>query len=260
MNFGKHGRTLLLGALLASTSTLVFSGMLGGVATADSGTIKVGGFPADNSGNGNDPHIDTACVGIRMFGIDLSKPVTAVFETQAPTKSLAPLVVTVQPPVTSVVPVDVTNWLTALPASPQGYHVKVDIDGKKKTFWVSDLSTGCPKPVVVDKCAANAQFLAGAVPATGTSITAGGVTSVMYRGATPLNESTVVFTVDGTPVAPVYFDKATDGSNNENIIYVTPTNFAGGSHTASVNVTDTSGACAKTSWTFTSLAPGSTAT
>src|SRR4051812_23837979 len=68
MNFGKHGRAVLLGGLLVSTSTLVFGGLLGGIATAAPGTIKVGGIPAEQGGNGNDPHVDTACIGIREFG------------------------------------------------------------------------------------------------------------------------------------------------------------------------------------------------
>src|SRR5438270_11165128 len=95
MNFGKHGRTILMSALLAASSSVVFSGIMPGVASASAGTIKVGGFPADNSGNANDPHISTACVGVRTFDMDVSKPVTATFALEAPTKgTLAPLVVT----------------------------------------------------------------------------------------------------------------------------------------------------------------------
>jgi hypothetical protein len=261
MNFGKHGRTLLLGALLASTSTLVFSGMLGGVATADSGTIKVGGFPSDNSGKGNDPHISTACVGVRMFGLDLSKPITATFNTQSPTKGLPTLVVTVQPPVTSVLPVDVTAWLGQLPPSKQGYHVTVDVAGKKKTFWVDSLSTGCPKatppvvPLVTPACTSPGELLGAQLPDTTTVIAAGDGVGVHYQGSNPLSEATVVFTVDGKPAAPLYF-QTTAGSTAEDIWYVTPTNFAGGSHTASVKVTDSAGTCATEGFTFSSLAPG----
>src|SRR5437660_12314019 len=111
MNFGKHGRTVLMSALLAATSTVVFGGLVPGVASASPGTIKVGGFPADNSGNANDPHVDTSCVGIRTFDMDLSKPVTATFSLQAPTKAtLAPLVVTAVAP-GGVLPVNVASWL-----------------------------------------------------------------------------------------------------------------------------------------------------
>src|SRR5439155_455072 len=85
MNFGKHGRVLLMGALLAATSTLVFGGLLTTVASADSGTIKIGDYPTDNSGNANDPHLAGACVGIRLFGFDTSKPATATFSTTSPT-------------------------------------------------------------------------------------------------------------------------------------------------------------------------------
>src|SRR3954466_3838917 len=82
MNFGKHGRAVLLGGLLVSTSTLVFGGLLGGIATAAPGTIKVGGIPAEQGGNGNDPHVNTACIGIREFGFVPGVPTTATFSTQ----------------------------------------------------------------------------------------------------------------------------------------------------------------------------------
>src|SRR4051812_46917251 len=147
MNFGKHGRAILMSALLAATSTVVFAGMVPGVASAAAGTIKVGAFPADNNGNGNDPHFNTSCVGIRLFDMDISKPLTATFSLQAPTKGSPAQWPTSATADAGVIAVDVAKWLTAAaPASKQGYHVNVNVDGKQKTFWVDSLGTGCPKP------------------------------------------------------------------------------------------------------------------
>src|SRR5204863_8963323 len=117
-------------ALLASTSTLVFGGLLGGVATADVGTIKVGGYPVDNSGNGNDPHVDTACVGIRMYDFAAGAPVTAVFSTQAPTRIGSTLNVTGT--AATINSYDLKPWLSSLgtPAK-QGFHISVTVNGKQ---------------------------------------------------------------------------------------------------------------------------------
>src|SRR5687767_8645100 len=70
MNFGKHGRRNLLGALVASSSVVVLGGMVpaAGAATANPKTIKVGDFPADITSTANDPHLASACLGIRLYG------------------------------------------------------------------------------------------------------------------------------------------------------------------------------------------------
>lgn len=379
MNFGKHGRTVLLAALVASTSTLVFGSIIPGVATADSGTIKVGDLAA--AGKGNDPHIDGACIGVRLFGLDTTDEAVATFSTQSPTKPSAPITITGG--TGSVVAYDLQSWLSGMsaPDKKQGYHLQVSLDGKQKTFWVHDASKGCaskaaipappkgtkgakspsssgvcseseflkvispaPSAVVVPgstvgvsfndesvlnlaalkvsydgaevtpvlnpptggksvtisyqvpevattgvhtvsiyaedsdhvgdcgtavwsftvqapatppppPCSTPGELLRASV--TSTAIAAGDGVSVQYIGTNPLDEGSVAFTVDGQLVSDLYFEHPTVGSTAENIWYITPTNFPGGSHTASVKVMDSTGNCATQNFSFTSNDPGS---
>src|SRR4051812_6480752 len=118
MNFGRHGRTVLLGALLASSTTVVFGGMVPGVAgappnkAANPNTIKVGSYPRDNSGNGNDPHVDNACVGVHLFGFDADGVVNASFTAEAPTKGAKSLAVSGT--ASEVMSYDIKAWLATL--------------------------------------------------------------------------------------------------------------------------------------------------
>jgi hypothetical protein len=257
VNFGKHGRTILMSALLAATSTVVFSGLVPGVASASPGTIKVGGYPADNSGNANDPHIDTACVGVRTFGMDPTKPVTATFSLQAPTKAnLAPLTVTTTP-AEGVFPVDVTNWLSAIPANKQGYHVNVDVDGKQKTFWVSDLSTGCPKKT----CTVNGQPFGASLPSDPLTapIEAGsGVGVAFTTPQTPAQVNALAVKIDGTTVTGQFWSGTDANGNATDLYYILPAGFPAGSHTMTLQVGNQPPDCTTKTINFTSVALGGT--
>ena len=252
MNFGKHGRAVLLGGLLVSTSALVFGGLLGGVATADPGTIKVGGYPADRTGNGNDPHIDTACVGLRTYGFPTG-PITAVFSTQSPTKGDSSYTVTADN--ATVIALDLQNWLTGLgaPASQQGFHVKIDVNGKQKTFWIADPSKGCPKPAppvtpggVPAKCTANGQYLGDSLTADMATLPPGSGIGVLYTGTEALDSSKVQFKLDATVVGPVYLVPQADGTTQ--IWYMTDGAITEGTHSVTVTVTLSNGSCATKNW------------
>jgi hypothetical protein len=253
MNFGKHGRTILMSALLAATSTVVFAGTVPGVASAAAGTIKVGGFPADNSGNANDPHIGTSCVGIRTFDMDTSKPLVATFTLQSPTKgTVAPLVVSATVDA-GVMAVDVANWLAKVPASKQGYHLNVNVDGKQKTFWVDDLSTGCPKPA--PKCTAPTDVLGAVEPPATTTIYAGDFVGMDVLGSHTAADLNPQFTVDTTAVGAGQVFTNADGTVAA-VAYQLPASFAAGTHTITLQVGDPATTC-PTTWTFTSAVRGS---
>jgi hypothetical protein len=251
MNFGKHGRAVLLGGLLVSTSTLVFGGLLGGIATAAPGTIKVGGIPAEQGGNGNDPHVNTACIGIREFGFVPGVQTTATFTTVAPTRAGSSLTVTADS--ATLVSYDLKTWLGSLGTAPkQGYHVSIDVNGKKKVFWIADPTKGCSSPV--DPCVANANLFGDSLTAGLATLEPGSGIGILYKGTETIDASQVEFKLDGVVTGPVYPARNTDGTTN--IWYITDNAVAGGGHTASVKLSLPNGVCAQQTWSFTVLASG----
>ena len=130
---GNTGRVLaVFGAMAISTV-----GILGGTAFADRGNVKTGDLGATN--NGQDAHLDTACVGL-----DLSNYATApsaTFQLVAPTAAGDPVAVAAN----SDGGYDVAGLIakSGVTAAAQGYHVRVDAGGKTKVFWVATGAQGC---------------------------------------------------------------------------------------------------------------------
>ena len=98
---------------------------------------KTGDLGATN--NGQDAHLDTACVGL-----DLSNYATApsaTFQLVAPTAAGDPVAVAAN----SDGGYDVAGLIakSGVTAAAQGYHVRVDAGGKTKVFWVATGAQGC---------------------------------------------------------------------------------------------------------------------
>src|SRR4051794_30966316 len=82
MNFGKYGRTALLAALVASTSTVVFGGLVPGVAGADTGTVKAKGVVLDNTST--EAHSLGSCFALDATDARPGGKLAVKFETVKP--------------------------------------------------------------------------------------------------------------------------------------------------------------------------------
>ena len=131
----RKGRVLVLLGMLGFSTISVLVGTAG----ADAGTIKVKGVVDGqvSTTTGNEPHVSSGCVNIAADGFTpIGGP---VFTPMAPTSDLK-----LSPPA------QVNGWWSLVPApdntaspSPQGWHIRVSVDGKTKVFWVKAGAPGC---------------------------------------------------------------------------------------------------------------------
>src|SRR4051812_3703895 len=132
MNFGKYGRTALLAALVASTSTVVFGGLVPGVAGADTGTIKAKGVVLDNTST--EAHDIGSCFNLDASDANPGGPIGVKFETVSPTSGGGLYSDRISPG--ELKSIDLSDILMATKTdTTKGWHVKVTVGDKKKTFW-----------------------------------------------------------------------------------------------------------------------------
>jgi uncharacterized repeat protein (TIGR01451 family) len=106
-------------------------------------------------------------------------------------------------------------------------------------------------------------FLGTQFPAAGTELHAGDAIGAVYHDETPLNDKTVIFQIDGAPVAKIDLAAATVPKGDKfatRISTVIPKNLDTGDHTAYLKAEDTDqnkagGDCGEATWTFTVKAP-----
>jgi LPXTG-motif cell wall-anchored protein len=104
-------------------------------------------------------------------------------------------------------------------------------------------------------------FLGSLIPSDGSTVGPGATIGAVYQDETPLNTSTVSFTVDGVAVTPVLTNLSGGKEKySTRITYTLPTNFAPGVHQARLYAEDTDqnktgGDCGVATWSFTVAAP-----
>ena len=136
----------------------------------------------------------------------------------------------------------------------------VDVNGKKKTFWIADPSQGCtdsipvtpPAPVV--KCANRSGYFGDSLTSDYAVLNPGSGIGILYQGKVAIDLSMVEYSIDGVVTSNIALDPHADGTVG--IWAFTDPGIADGAHTATVKINLGDGSCASKSWNFTTLGSG----
>jgi hypothetical protein len=282
MNFGKHGRTVMLAALFGSTSALVFGGLLPGVASAESGSITL------NGAKGGGDRLLGACVTITSTDSNAKGDLPVVFTGKGSTNfsystSMAP---------NSQTTIELSDELANVQYDAnKGVNLKVSVGSKNKDFWIADPTASCANlggnPVQAPKgkkakhapkaattaattstCQENS-FLDTMSPAAGSAVRAGSTVSVVYNDESPLYTPSlnVSFSLFGDVTKDVVLSPGPVGKEkySTRISYALPADLADGTYMVKIYAQDSDqnkagGDCGNAEWAFTVSGGQSTGT
>src|SRR4051794_28825909 len=141
MNFRKHGRTIGLATLVASTAAMALGGLVPGVASAGTGTVSANGVVLD--GATPDAHSLGPCFTIDATAAQPGTVLKIKFDTLTPTSGGTLGTDTILPGATKII--DLNSALATAQTDPaQGYHVRLTVGTAKKGFWIDDATASCP--------------------------------------------------------------------------------------------------------------------